>query len=88
MQIQSAFIRLQRGCLEVTTKTIQISFNMDDPYQKKLYDYAKQQARNMSLWGRSLIQRDMNKSWEKEIADDEIQMESIDLNENIFKGFI
>lgn len=88
MQTQSAFIRSQRGCLEVTTKTIQISFNMEDPYQKKLYEYAKQQAKNMSLWGRSLIQRDMNSSWESKIVSDEILEESIDLNENIFKGFI
>jgi beta-xylosidase len=44
-------------------KTIQIAFNIDDPYQKKLYDYVKEQTSNVSLYGKSLIQKDMAGSW-------------------------
>lgn len=43
-------------------KTIQISFNLGDPFQEKLYNYFKSQGKNSSLYGKMLIQRDMEQN--------------------------
>jgi predicted metallo-beta-lactamase superfamily hydrolase len=42
-------------------KTVQIAFNLDDPFQEKLYNYMKQ-FKNASFYGKSLIQKDMNEA--------------------------
>jgi hypothetical protein len=42
-------------------KTVQIAFNLDDLYQEKLYRYIKQ-FKNVSFYGKSLIQKDMNEN--------------------------
>lgn len=43
-------------------KTIQIAFNLEDPYQEKLYNYFKGQGKNASFYGKMLIQKDMEKN--------------------------
>lgn len=43
-------------------KTVQISFNLSDPYQKKLYNYFKGQGKNSSLYGKMLIDNDMKRN--------------------------
>lgn len=69
-------------------KTIQIAFNLDDPFQKKLYDHIKDQSTNASLYGKMLIQKDMNGSWKAaDIADDE-QENAIQINEDLLKSYI
>lgn len=46
-------------------KTIQIAFNLDDPYQEKLFKHFKKQGRNASFYGKALIQRDMEREFDK-----------------------
>lgn len=67
-------------------KVIQIAFNLDDPFQKKLYDYVKSQASNVSNYGRSLIQNDMMGSWKNSKNEPEVE-EVIEI-EDICEGFI
>jgi len=38
-----------------------IVFNLDDPYQRKLYEHTKQ-FKNFSYYGKSLVQRDYETS--------------------------
>lgn len=42
-------------------KTIQIAFNMDDQNQAKLYNFYKDQGKNASLFGKMLIQKEMDR---------------------------
>lgn len=58
-------------------KTIQIAFNMDDPNQAKLYNFFKDNAKNASLYGKMLIQNEMNKvsSIEKDQVEKPIPVE-------------
>lgn len=70
-------------------KTIQISFNLSDPFQKKLYDYVKSMTTNFSSYGKYLIQKDMENSWNKNANNVIIQdANEIELEEDILRSFI
>jgi hypothetical protein len=43
-------------------KTIQIAFNLEDPCQKRLFDYYNSKGKNKSLYGKMLIQSDMDRN--------------------------
>lgn len=70
-------------------KRKQIAFNLDDPYQKQLYDFTEQ-YKNFSYYGKTLIQKAMeNKpiqqiSFESDYAD----QNNIEIDDDIVKGFI
>lgn len=64
-------------------RTIQIAFNLDDPFQKKLYDHVKNNSSNASLYGKSLIQRDMH-GWGSNQNEPELPIE-LDID---FESFI
>lgn len=65
-------------------KTKQISFNLDDPKQKELYDYCSKFT-NFSYYGKTIIEKDMNNKWHSEpiIVEEEITIEN-----DILKQFI
>jgi hypothetical protein len=71
-----------------TIKTVQIAFNLEDPFQKKLYEYALKQAKNMSSYGRSLIQRDMDMKWVNNSVVIDHAKDEIKIEKDILKSFI
>lgn len=42
-----------------TIERIQIAFNIEDPFQKELYNFIKSKG-NVSLYGKTVFARDMN----------------------------
>lgn len=65
-------------------KTVQISFNLDDPKQKEMYSHCKKFT-NFSYYGKTLIERDMNNKWN---SDPIIVEEEITIENDILKQFI
>lgn len=65
-----------------------IAFNLDDPFQKKLYEYTLQFS-NFSAFGKSLIQREMDGEIFKEMSiPTEVVKNEIEISEDIFNDFI
>lgn len=44
-----------------------IAFNLDDPFQRELYEFAKRN-KNFSYYGKRLIEKDMER-WEDRMRD-------------------
>ncbi|HSH53128.1 MAG TPA: hypothetical protein VK982_15495 [Bacteroidales bacterium] len=63
----------------------QIAFNLDDPLQKKLYDYVNQTTTNFSSYGKYLIKRDMEGFAES--TSDDLE-EVVEINKSVIDGFI
>lgn len=61
------------------TKTLQIKFNLDDPFQKKIYDYVLNQTSNVSNYGRGVFYKEMMEQW----APKEKLYEMIDEDESL-----
>lgn len=81
-------------------KRKQIAFNLDDPFQRELYEYVCKITTNFSSYGKFLIKRDMTGSWSeaKNSQNEFIQLNHFKENEegstkanfdtDIAKGFI
>lgn len=62
-----------------------IAFNLDDPFQKELYEYTLKFT-NFSYYGKSLIQKDISGYVaEKEL---EVVEDSVEINDEVIEGFI
>jgi hypothetical protein len=70
---------------EKIMKTKGVAFNLADPYQKKMFEYASSFP-NFSAYVKRLIQRDME-GGQSIIPSMPVQNE-ITINEDIAKGFI
>ncbi|GLH62414.1 hypothetical protein [Parageobacillus sp. G301] len=70
---------------EKIMKTKGVAFNLADPYQKKMFEYASSFP-NFSAYVKRLIQRDME-GGQSIISSIPVQNE-ITINEDIAKGFI
>jgi hypothetical protein len=67
-------------------KTIQIAFNLNDPWQKQLYEHVlNNMETNASNYGKLLIKRDMLGEWKNSDINSDA---AVELDEDSFKGFI
>lgn len=66
-------------------KRLQISLNLDDPFQKKLYDHAVKQG-NFSLYGKTLLHRDMTVTFN--YSEQQPKQEEVEIDRETFEGFI
>ncbi len=67
-------------------KTKGVAFNLVDPFQKKMFEYASSFP-NFSAYVKRLIQRDMEGVLHQNVSSMPVQHE-ITINEDIAKGFI
>ena len=69
-----------------TIERIQIAFNIDDPFQRELYDFIKSKG-NVSLYGKTVFARDMNG---KLGNNNNVEEEHIEFNltTDVFEDFI
>jgi hypothetical protein len=67
-------------------KNKSVSFNVLDPYQKKLFEHSGQYM-NFSSYVKSLIQRDMEEG-EVKIKYDEVEQDNIPVEEDLMNDLI
>lgn len=68
-----------------TIKRLQISLNIDDPFQRKIYEYAIAQG-NISFYGKTLIHRDMTGTYAKAV--EQVKEEEVVIDRETFESFI
>lgn len=76
---------------EKNIKNRSVSFNLDDPDQKKMFEYANERT-NFSAYVKRLIQRDMEGGVGVPAAHEEVKTEPkqelIEIDESIAEGYI
>lgn len=72
-------------------KNRSVSFNLDDPDQKRMFEYANERT-NFSAYVKRLIQRDMEGGVGAPVVHEEVKVEAkeelIEIDENIAEGYI
>lgn len=76
---------------EKNIKNRSVSFNLDDPDQKKMFEYANERT-NFSAYVKRLIQRDMEGGVGASATHEEVKAEPkqdlIEIDEGIAEGYI
>jgi hypothetical protein len=64
-----------------------VSFNINDPYQRKLYEHTLQYS-NYSAYIKSLIQRDMEGGRISNVQQSEVEVQSVVISDDMLHGLI